>query len=198
MDKRFAEVIARVEPLADSLYGPRYRCALTLEDGTHVPCAILQSRPRLIQLARRRIKEELSGKGVFRGPDPYGQILSMFVAGGNKINELDVVSAAPSPYAPPISLLNQLQDETTMGWTGWVFQMKDSRMFQYASSFRMEFLNLPDGYTFDDVTKVYNHSYVRADGSLGILPQGGQLPADYDYKRLFRERTFFTCYLEDL
>src|SRR2546422_11105494 len=104
MDNRFRDIISNVEPIPDSIYGPRYRCALTLKDGTLIPCAVLQSKAKLIELAKRRIKEEMSGKGQTGGSDPYGQILSTFVAGGDRLNDYDVASSSPSPYRPPLAL----------------------------------------------------------------------------------------------
>ena len=73
MDNRFQDILSNVEPLPDDIYGPRYRCALTLNDGTHIPCAVLQSKAKLVERAKRRIKEEIAGKGGIGGPDPYGQ-----------------------------------------------------------------------------------------------------------------------------
>ena len=51
----------------------------------------------------------MSGKGWIGGPDPYGQVLSTFVAGGNRINDYDIASASPSRYAPPLALRLQMQ-----------------------------------------------------------------------------------------
>ncbi|MES1180573.1 MAG: hypothetical protein ABUL66_01780 [Verrucomicrobiota bacterium] len=198
MDKRFQDIISNIEPIPNSIYGPRYRCSLILKDGTHIPCAVLQSKTKLIELAKRRIKEEMSGRGKIGGPDPYGQILSSFVAGGNRINDYDIASAAPSQYAPSLALLHQIHGETTMAWTGWVFEMKDGKLFQYGSSFSMEFFNLPEGYVFGDVVRVHNHSYLSNDGALLSLKQGGRLPDDYGHDRLFRERIFFTCNIEGI
>ena len=198
MDKRFEEIVATVEPIPDSIYGPRYRCALTLKDGTLLPCAILQSKTKLIELAKRRIKEEMSGKGKIGGPDPYGQILSAFVAGGNRVNEYDVKSATTSQYAPPIALLKQIHGETTMAWTGWVFEMSDGKMFSYGSGFAMEFFDLPDGYKFVDVAKVHNHSYLSKDGALMSLERGATLPVGYAEVKLLRERVYFTCNIDGI
>jgi hypothetical protein len=198
MDKRFQDIISNIEPIPDSIYGSRYRCALTLKDGTHIPCAVLQSKTKFIELAKRRIKEEMSGKGKIGGPDPYGQILSVFVSGGNRVNDYDVASATSSRYAPPLALLRQIHGETTMGWTSWVFEMKGGKLFAYGSSFTMEFFNLPDGYSFDDVVKVHNHSYLSKDGALVSLQQGRMLPADYSPDNLFRERIFFTCNIDGI
>jgi hypothetical protein len=98
------------------------------------------------------------------------------VASGNRINDYDVVDAAPSRFAPPLALLKQIHGETTMAWTGWVFEMRDGRMFPYGSSFSMKFFQLPDGYSFDDVAKVHNHSFLSTAGELLTLGQGGMPP----------------------
>lgn len=196
MDKRFQEIVSKIEPIPDPIYGPRYRCSLTLKDGTEIPCAVLQSKAKLIELAKRRIKEEMSGRGKIGGPDPYAQILSVFVAGGNRVNDYDVASIAPSRHAIPLPLLNQIHGETTMAWTGWVFEMKDGKLFAYGSSFLMEFFDLPEGYDFSDVVKVHNHSFLSQDGELVSLERGGRLPPNYSPDKLFRERVFFTCYIE--
>lgn len=131
-------------------------------------------------------------------PDPYGEIVATFVAGGNCINDYDVASATPSKFAPPLSLLKRIHGETTMGWTGWVFEMRDGKRFQFGSKYSMEFFHLPDGYSFDDVTEVHNHSYLSSDGDLRSLKQGGMLPDEYKPATIFRERIFFTCYIDDI
>ena len=199
MDELFRPIISNVEPLLDSIYGPRYRCALTLKDGTFLPCAVLQSKDKLIELAKRRIREEESGDGMFSmWPDPYGEILKTFVAGGNRVNDYDVASTRPSKYAIPSALLNQIRGETTMGWTGWVFEMKDGALFQYGSGYHMEFFQLPDEYSFDDVLRVHNHSFLSREGGLVSLERGSSLPPDYRPSNLLRDRIFFTCYIDGI
>jgi hypothetical protein len=60
----------------------------------------------------------------------------------------------------------------------------------------MEFFQLPDGYSFCDVIKVHNHSYVGENGKLLPLQQGGFLPNDDKDIPLLRERVYFTCAIE--
>ena len=198
MDKKFQEVVGKIEPLIDSIYGPIYRCSMILKDGTTIPCATLQSKSKLTELAKRRIKEEMSGKGKIGGPDSYGQIVSNFAAHGNNINDYDVASVGPSKFVLPIPLLNQIEGETFMGWTGWVFEMKDGKLFSYGSGFRFEFFDLPDGYSFDDVMKVHNHSYLSDNGELRSLQRGAMPPKEYTREKIFRERIFFTCYIDGI
>lgn len=198
MNNSFQHILDAIEPLEDFIYGPMYRCSLTLQDGTELPCAVLHSKSRLVELAKRRIKQEQGEKGVLGGPDPYGQIVSSFVAGGNRVNDYEVVAAGPSRFAPPLALLEQIHGETTMAWTGWVFEMNDGSLFAYGSSFSMEFFQLPDGYGFEDVVKVHNHSYLSQDGELKTLEQGGMLPDDYERDNLLRERVYFSCAIEEI
>ena len=55
---------------------------------------MLDPKDKLIELAKRRIREEESGDGMFSmWPDPYGEILKTFVAGGNRVNDYDVAWA---------------------------------------------------------------------------------------------------------
>jgi hypothetical protein len=187
-----------VEPLDHKFYGPRYRCSLTLKDGTFLPCVLLQSRKRLVELAKRRIQEEINGRGRIGGDDPYGQIVSSFVASGNRVAAYDVAEAIQSRFAPPLQLLSRIQGETTMGWIGWVFRMRDQSVFSYGSSFRMEFLQLPDGYEFSDVEEVINHSFVNPAGTLSRLEQGQLLPEEYRQTKLLRERASFSCAVDGI
>jgi hypothetical protein len=186
-------ITSQVEPLEDTIYGPRYRCSITLKDGTFLPCAIIQSKERLVELAKRRIKEEMHGRGHIGGEDPYGQIVTTFVAGGNRVNDYDVATASESRFAIPSKLLSRIHGETTMAWTGWVFRMRDGRAFSYGTSFLTEFFQLPDGYEFSDVEDVVNHSFVDASGVITKLHEGGLLPRDYKPEAVFRERAFFSC-----
>ncbi len=132
----------------------------------------------------------MTGKGALGGPDPYEQIVSNFAAKGNNINDYDVASVTPSKFAPPLSLLKQIYGETFMGWTGWVFEMKDGKLFAYGSGFHFEFFDLPEGYSFDDVAKVHNHSYLSSTGEIISLQQGALPPKDYAREKICRERIF--------
>jgi hypothetical protein len=182
-----------VEPIEDPIYGSLYRCSLTLKDGAFLPCAVIQPRQRLVDLAKRRIKEELEGKGRLGGDDPYSQIVTSFVTRGNRVNDYDVASSCVSKHAIPLALLKQIRGETFMAWTGWVFRMRDGRVFSYGTPFRAEFLQLPDGYEFNDVVEVINHSFVDSSGAVVALAEGASPPANYDRKTVLRERPFFIC-----
>jgi hypothetical protein len=76
--------------------------------------------------------------------------------------------------------------------------MRDQSVFSYGSSFRMEFLQLPDGYEFSDVGEVINHSFVNPAGTLSRLEQGHLLSEEYMQTKLLRERASFSCAVDGI
>jgi len=188
-----------VQPWTDSIYGDGYRCSAYLKDGTFLPCVVLRKSGATVELALRRFEDERRGKGIFRsnGADAYRSIVRTFVVGGNRVNSYDLETVESSRFAIPLSLLRQIEGETTMGWTGFVFEMNDGRHFAYGTSFSLEFFNLPDGYEFTDVARVHNHSYVTPTGDLGSLARGMSLQAtDYESSNVLREKPFFVCHYD--
>lgn len=182
----------------DSIYGRMYRGAARLKDGTLLPCLTLQPKSKLVDLAKRRIKEEMRHKGYLGGDDPYGQIVSNFVCGGNRVNDYDIAEVMPSKYAIPNDLRQQIHGETFMSWTGWVFEMSDGKLFPYGSSFSFEYFDLPEGHSFDDVAAVHSHSFLGESGELKSLGQGMLPPEDYNMDNLLRERVYFSCAVDGL
>lgn len=142
--------------------------------------------------------QEIDGKGRIGGDDPYSQIVTTLAARGNRVNAYDVASSDPCRFAIPLPLLRQIHGETFMGWTGWVFRMGDGRLFSYGSSFSTEFFQLPDGYGFDDVIEVINHSFVDSGGAVVTLSRGALPPANYDCGTELRERAYFICAVDGL
>ncbi len=186
-----------VEPFLDSIYGVGFRCSAYLTDGTYLPCVMLRSAAPLAELALRRFEEEKRGIGMFRSDktDGYKKIVSHFVVGGNHVNHYDVAKVEPSPFAIPLSLLQQIEGETTMSWTGFALEMNDGKCFAFGTTFLTEFFSLPDGYSFADVARVHNHSYVSKAGELRSLKQGmSPQPQDYDASEVYRERPYFVCH----
>lgn len=156
---------------------------------------MLRSSTATVQLAVRRFEEEKKGLGVFRRKGAYEEIVKTFVAAGNRVNSYDIARVEPSRYAIPLALLREIQGETTMAWTGFVFEMKDGRCFAYGTTFLMEFFDLPEGYAFSDVRKVHNHSYVTASGEVRRLREGiAEQPNDYNFASVLREKPYFICY----
>ncbi|ROH86524.1 hypothetical protein ED208_15950 [Stagnimonas aquatica] len=188
-----------IEPFPDPTYGEGYRCSAYLKDGTFLPCVMLRKASPVVELAIRRFDQERKGKGIFgsRKSDGYESIVKNFVASGNRVNHYDIERVEPSRFAIPLSLLKQVEGETTMAWTGFVFEMHDGKLFSYGTSFGVEFFGLPNGYGFENVVSVHNHSYVSPNGALCSLAQGmGAQPNDYNRSLVIRERPYFVCHYD--
>jgi hypothetical protein len=196
MKNNIAEYLSSgVEAFPDSAYGPGYRCSAHLIDGTFLPCVVLRSSGSTVQLASRRFEEERKGKGLFRRKGSYEEIVRSFIAAGNQVNSYDIARVEPSRYAIPMALLRQIHGETSMSWTGFVFQMTDGSCFAYGTTFRTEFFNLPEGYTFGDVERVHNHSYVSNSGEVcSLRDRMAEHLADYNASIVLREKPYFVCY----
>ena len=177
-----------IEPLSDFIYGNRYRAAARLLDGTYLPCVVFQSKSAQLDLALRRF-DELRSK-----PDQYRTVVETFVAGGSRIAEYEIKSVEASPYAWPLAILRQIHGETVMSWTAFVVEMKDGSMHSYGTSYNFEFFDLPDGYSFRDITAVHSGMVYSTERRMiepfSVSPQ--------DSVQTYREKPFLTCYLSQL
>jgi hypothetical protein len=161
---------------------------------------MLRKSEPLVKLAIRRFEEEKKGNGVFGlfgSHSAYERIVKSFVTSGNKVNDYNIDRIEPSRFAIPLELMRKIEGETTMAWTGFAFEMMDGKLFSYGTSFGMGFFDLPDGYRFEDVIAVHNHSYVSPTGKLSSLVQGmSAQPSDYDSSLVLRERPYFVCHYD--
>src|SRR5690348_1541652 len=176
-----------IEPLNDSIYGNRYRAAVRLLDGTHLPCVVFQSKKLQVELALYRFNQ------LQPQPSQYNMVVESFVANGSRIADYVISEVEPSPYAWPITVLKQIHGETVMSWTAFVVEMKDGTMHSYGTSFCFEFFDLPEGYSYKDIARIHSGmTYSPQQGlrefSLDSLQSG----------RIYREKPFFTCYLDQL
>ena len=195
MPNNIAEFMkSATEPFPDRNYGPGVRCSAYLNDGTFLPCVMLRLSEATTKLALRRFKE--LAPTAFRTSKNlnYEDVVKSFVARGNRVNAYDIAKVKESRFAIPLSLLKQIHGETTMAWTGFVLEMKDKSCFSFGTTFLTEFFNLPDNYTFQDVARVHNHSYVSDTGAVAGLREGSsKQPENYDVRQVFRERPYFVC-----
>jgi hypothetical protein len=190
-------VSSGAEPFADSIYGDGYRCSAYLNDGTYLPCVMLRKCEPTAALALKRFDEERKDGGMFRAGNGYEQIVKHFVTNGNRVNNYDIARLEPSRYAIPLALLKQIDGETSMGWTGFVLEMRDGKLLQFGTTFLVEFFSLPDAYAFEDAVAVHSHSYVSVSGDLRSLKQDmSEQPADYAPSQVNRERPYFVCFYD--
>ena len=187
------EKVKALEFVDDPSFGRLYIGSAKLTDNSQLDCVLFSSKEILVDLAKRRIKEELEGKGFLGGDDSYGQIVSSFVVSGTRIAEYNIKDVGPSKYALPMDIKSQIVGETFMGWTGWVFEMNDGKLFQFGTSFFFYFFGLPAGYSFSDIVKVHNHSYLNEKGDLTELARGAFPPSNYDMNEVYQARIHFDC-----
>lgn len=188
-----------IEPIEDSAYGVGYRASVHLVDGVFLPCVIFRNPNTIIDLAMKRFREELSGRSIFKGQSGYYEIVKLFVAQRNCLNDCDIASIEKSKFAFPVSILRQIKGETTMSWTGFSAKMKDGQHIGFGTTFLMEFFQMPENYSVEDIDEIINHSYVLKSGELrphkvGFV-EGGD---DYKDAVIYRERPFFECYVDGL
>ena len=176
-----------IEPLKDVNRGERYRAAAHLNDGTYLPCVVFEGKQAWVELALRRFKQVRWKRAHYR------MVVESFVAGGSRVAEYDLKTVEISPFAWPIELMRTIHGETTMGWTAFVAEMKDGTMYSYGTEFRVEFFDLPQGYSHREILRIHSGTvYSRARG-LENFP----LNAVKETQPL-REKPFFTCYLGEL
>ncbi|MCE0498601.1 MAG: hypothetical protein LV481_11705 [Methylacidiphilales bacterium] len=167
-----AYVREHIEPLPHPHYGPRYRVAATLKDGLFLPCVVIASRTRRLELADKRLKETKLDE----------RILSTFVCSGNRLNHYDIATLSVSPYAIPLSHLKNMGGETSMMWTQFHVIMNDNKEFIFGTTFLDEFFSMPDGYSADNVIRIF-----PAQKGERITAEG-----------IYRERPFFECLIAGL
>jgi hypothetical protein len=178
---------AEIEPLKNNIYGDRYRAAVYLIDGTYLPCVVFQSRKRQVDLALKRFDQ------LKKEPKQYRDVVGSFVADGSTVASYDILRVEPSPFAWPRATLEQIHGETTMAWTAFVAEMSDGKRFSYGTSFRTEFFDLPSGYSFRDIKEIHSGMvHLEVDGTQPYTL------ARHKLVNCFREKPFFSCYLEGL
>ena len=180
-------VADNVEPLKDTVLGNRYRVAAHLKDGTYLPCVVLQSRQKQIEVALRRFKQLRWKRSQYRA------VVESFVCAGSRVADDQLKNVEISPFAWPIELLRNIHREISLGWTAFVAEMKDGTMHSYGTSFNVEFFELPEGYSCSSITKIHSGVvYAKAGGlekfSMEVLER----------IQPYREMAFFTSYLKAL
>ena len=163
----------------------------------HFLCGVFLRTQNTVEIVMRRFKQDM---GIFKNKaDGYRNIVKPFVTRGNCVNPYDIADIEISKFAFPTSALKQIQGKTTMGWTGFVAEMKDGKHFRGGTTFSHEFFQMPEGYAADDIDKIINHSYVSKTGEVRSHKVPFlKHPDDYDDALIFRERPFFACYLDEL
>jgi len=181
----------RLQPISDGTESPAYRCSAFLTDGTYLPCVLLASADAYAQLALRRFDETrkdarlprlLGGKRRFGPGMKYPDIVRTFATRGNRVNHYDIDRLEESPFAISAERLSEIRGETRMGWTQFTVEMNDGSQHFFGTTWIREFFHMPEGYTAKDIVKIHPHPM------LAPMPEG----------TIYRERPFFTCYIDGL
>ena len=190
-----------IQPLDDSAYGPGYRAAATLKDGTFLPCVIFRNPATLVNLAIRRFKEEQSGKSIFSKSSGLGyrEIVKAFVASGNCVNHYDIAKVEKSRFAFPPDIQKQIKGETSMSWTAFVAKFRDGRHLSFGTTWNWEFFDLPDDFKAEDIIEIINHSYLLKTGEIvGHRSSFDRMTRKDEMERIYSDRQFFECYVDNL
>lgn len=192
---------ANIEPLFDQIYGNGFRASAYLTDGTYIPCVRFRNPELITQLAIKRFEQEKKGISIFKSSSKnrYKEIVELFVTNGNNLNEYEIDRIEISPFAFSKNILDQIEGETTMSWTGFCVKMKDGKIFAFGSRFLFDFFQMPKGYKSNDIKEIINHSYISKSGELKKHKVPFlEWPTDYDENAVYRERPFFDCYIKGL
>jgi hypothetical protein len=169
-----------IEPLPPQPpYGARYPVAAAMNDGTILPCVVVEGISPAVDLAIKRFDQTRKSSDPHMG---YRAIVTSFVTKRNTVNDYDLRDLSVSPNAIPLSRMREIRGETSMSWTEFYATMKDGVEFRFGTTFLTEFFAMPSGYSATDIAK--------------ILPavRGEQPRQEF----IHRERPFFTCYVEGL
>ena len=143
---------SHVEPVATSAWYKRiFRASAYLRDGIYLPCVIFTNTRDYLNLALHRL-EKTSGT-------EYSEVLKSFIASGNTLASDDIERVEISPYALPPSHLREIANagETAMGSVSFTAEMADGSEISFLSTFDIEFFDLPQGYSMDQIVRVHPH-----------------------------------------
>lgn len=163
--------------------GPMYRCAAYLTDGVYLPCVVIADVAARVRLAKHRFEETLADSHLPESKQRFGagmrhdDIVRVFVAGGNHIDSYAIARLEKSRFAIPRDRMREIKGETKMSWTQFVAVMKDGKRVAFGTTFFLDFFDMPDGYSGEDIVEIISH--------------GSGDPT-------YRERPFFRCFVEGL
>jgi hypothetical protein len=147
--------------------------------GRVLPCIVVESIELWVELALRRFEEAKHCDDPLSG---YRSMVTLFVTYGNVIKGDYLCALSVSPYAIPANRLSEVKGETSMGWTEFYAVMRDGAEFRFGTTFFDEFFEMPAGYTAQDIVTI--QPAVRGEHAR--------------QERVYREKAFFTCYVEGL
>jgi hypothetical protein len=200
-DEKIKYLKENIAPDRDRAHGVVCRAAARLTDGTFLPCVRFLNPGGAIAGAVERFARARGGECIVNNSPELGFRLQVksIVADGNRVNEYDVARIEPSRFAFPPAILDRIEGETTMGWTGFSARMRDGKYFGFGTTGSFEFFEMPDGYEPADIAEILNHSFVAAGGEVQDLPRAFlYAPPGYREAVIHQSRPFFSCFVDEL
>lgn len=171
-----------IEPISDVMSKNAYCASIYTIDDIYLPCVIFRSVVERVDHAIRRFDEtrhiETPPDAARKQKISYRDVVQVFVASGNRINDYEITRIENSPYAIPPTIHSKLwaAGETGMGYTAFIGIMDDGKEFPFITNFGIEFFEMPEGYTASRIKDIIPHKNIK-----GIQ---------------FRNKPFFDCYLK--
>lgn len=181
-EKKIAAYLKKNIKPDKSAAGKIFRCSAILSDGTLLACVVFEDAGKTVDGAIRRFDETRNDKTLHKSVG-YRATVQSFVCEDNTVSPWDIKELKPCPYAIPGKLIKELEllDETSMGWTEFMVEMDDGKIFRFGTEFDLWFFEMPEGYSGERIVKV---SPSKEEGK--------------SRDKAFREKPYFTCYLSRL
>jgi hypothetical protein len=156
----YLESVLSIEPVLDIWSEePVYRAEITLLGGQRLPCVVFRSALRRVRHAVHAF--ENSQRSSTSVGDSYLAMVRVFVCSGHQIAATAVRDVAPSRYAIPPRIRDDLYAMAQMRGTDLNAQMlwfrgemDDGARFDFGFSEGGEFLQMPDGYRASQLIRV--------------------------------------------
>ncbi|WP_152969660.1 hypothetical protein [Pedobacter sp. Hv1] len=191
---------SHIEPLEDEIYGTSFRASVYLHDGTFIPCVVFRDFELVTSLAIKRFtagQAEKCGTVKKAGGTGYVNMVKHYLLNNSRIRLSEIGRIEKSKFAIPSKFLQQIEVETSKGWTGFTCKMNDGKYLGFGTTYAFEFFYMPSNYSLNDITAIINHSYVLKNGELKYHPQPMlAYPSDYNEAVVNREMSFFECFID--
>lgn len=149
-----------VQPTPDICGRNSYRCAAHLHDGLYLPCVLFREENAQIDRALEKFEESRNSdvpKPTNTRLGHYPSVVRRFVIPMNSVWIQDIARVEPSRFSIPLNRLDEILGQTAMSWTQFTVVMDDGAEFTFGTTHRIEFFEMPAGYSGTQVTRIISH-----------------------------------------
>jgi len=149
---------AEIAPTTTGESGPLFRAAAFLLDGTYLPCVSFRNSQSIVDQAIRRFEETRNDSSLDRLND-YRSVVKAFITMRSRVSQWHIAAIERSRFALPAPLRDQIYaaGETGMSWISFVGRMQDGTEHAFASTFDIEFFEMPTEYSAAQLIEVLPH-----------------------------------------